>query len=257
MHNFLTTIAKKAGLCLQQYYQRGVQAKKKDNFGDIVTAADYAAEKMIIQAISKKFPHYNILSEEAGYLKKNSDYTFIVDPLDGTKNFANHVPLFGTTIALAYQGTIMEGVIFDPIHKELFYAKKKYGAYLNNKKIKTSPKKEIKHLMGGVANVRTRTDNQFYNNLRQEFYNHSSSFKILGSAVVDLSYVACARLDMYIMGGVYPWDVAAGGLIIQEAGGIISTVSGKKWEPLNMKQEILVSANKTLHQKILKIINYL
>lgn len=254
MQKFLETVAKKAGLCLSHYYNAGVKKQNKGKFGDVVTIADYAAEKIIISAIEKKFPQYNILSEEAGYLKKESDYTFIIDPLDGTKNFANHVPLFGTTIALAHKGIITHGIIFDPIHNELFYAQKGRGAFLNKKKIKTSAKKELKHLTGGVANVRSRTNINFYNNLRNKIYNYSSSFKILGSAIVDLNYVASGKLDMYVMGGVYPWDVAAGGLLILEAGGIISTVKGEKWDPLYSNQEILVSGNKILHRKILKII---
>ncbi|MFA6027907.1 MAG: inositol monophosphatase family protein [Patescibacteria group bacterium] len=256
MRNFLIDTANQAGLKLRSFFGKAIKRYSKDDFGDFVTTADYAAEKIILASIEKKFPHDNILSEEAGEINisADSEYTWIVDPLDGTKNFASGIPLFGTTIARMRKNEIVEAVIFNPMQNEMFYAKKGHGAFLNGRRIHASQKKETEHLMSGVGNVRSRTDNKCYDNIRCAFYKISSGFRVYGSAVIDLSYTACGRMDAFVLGGPYPWDIAAGGLIIQEAGGIITAVNGDKWDPMANKQEILVSGNKILHKKLLKII---
>lgn len=255
MRNFLINIAYKAGTSLKHDFKKPLVKYIKDDFGDIVTNADYAAEKIIISAIKRHFPQYNILSEEAGYFNNNSPYTIIVDPLDGTKNYAKNIALFGTTIALVYKGQVLEGVIYDPIHEEMFYAKKNKGAFLNNKKIKTSSKKTIRDFIGGVANVKSKTDIKYYDRLKNKFYAQSAGWRVLGSAVLDLSWLAKGCMDIFILGGVCPWDVAAGGLLIEEAGGIMRKINNKKWQPLEARQEIIAAANKQIYHQALKIIN--
>jgi myo-inositol-1(or 4)-monophosphatase len=255
MRDFLIKTALKAGKSLKHNFRQTLIKQKKDEYGDIVTNADFEAEKIIIDAIKKNYPKYNILSEEAGYFNNNSAYTLIVDPLDGTKNFARNIVLFGTTIALAHKNKIIEGIIYDPVHNELFYAKKGKGAFLNNKRIKVSNKNTLENFIGGVANVRSKTDSAFYNRLKNKFYKQSGGWRILGSAVLDLAWLAAGRMDLFILGGVCPWDVAAGGLLIEEAGGIITQIDGKKWEPLQERQEIIACCSKKMYKNILKTIN--
>jgi len=255
MKNFLIHTAYQAGKSLKHNFRQLLTKHFKDEYGDIVTSADYEAEKIIISAAKKYYPQYNILSEEAGYFNNGSPYTIIIDPLDGTKNYAKNISLFGTTIALIHKNQVLEGVIYDPIHDEMFYAKKNKGAFLNNKKIKTSSKKIIKDFIGGVANVKSKTDIKYYDKLKNKFYKYSAGWRILGSAVLDLSWVANGRMDLFILSGVCPWDVAAGGLLIEEAGGIIKQINGKKWQPLEERQEIIVAANKSIYNEALKIIN--
>jgi len=254
MKNFLIHTAYQAGKSLKHNFRHLLTKQAKDEYGNIVTSADFAAEKIIISAAKKYYPQYNILSEEAGYFNNNSPYTIIIDPLDGTKNFAKNIPLFGTTIALAYKEQVMEGVIYDPIHKEMFYAKKNKGAFLNNKKIKTSTKKNLENFTGGVTNVRSKTNKTSYDYLRNKFYGFSGGWKALGTAVLDLSWVADGCMDLFILGGVCPWDVAAGGLLVQEAGGIIRQIDGKKWSPMQERQEIIAAANKSIYNEALKLL---
>lgn len=246
--------AYQAGQSLKHDFKKPITKHAKDEFGDIVTNADYQAEKIIISAVKKHYPKYNILSEEAGYFDNNSSHTVIIDPLDGTKNFARNIPLFGTTIALAYHNEVIEGVIYDPVREEMFYAKKNRGAILNNKKIQTSVKKKLQDFIGGVANVRSKTNNSYYNNLKNKFYGYSAGWRILGTAVLDLSWVADGRMDLFILGGVCPWDTAAGGLLLEEAGGIMRKIDGGKWEPLQERQEIIAAANKKIYQEALKLL---
>lgn len=256
MRNFIIDTAYQAGFILRSQFGKVLKRKRKDDFGDFVTPADYAAERIIINRIAKKFPKDNILSEEAGEITslKSAETTWIIDPLDGTKNFASGIPLFGTTIARKYKEEIVEAVIYNPMQDELFYAKKGKGAFLNGKRVRASQKKEAKHLMCGVSNVSARTNTRYYNRLKEIFYGLASGFRVYGSAVIDLSFVACGRMDAYILAGAFPWDIAAGGLIIQEAGGVITKLNGDKWEPMANNQQVLFSGNKILHKKILKII---
>lgn len=254
MDKFIQKIAVQAGQCLLQYYKKNNKKTFKKNLGDFATEADYAAEKIIIQAIQKKYPDHNILAEEAGETNNNSKYTWIIDPLDGTRNFSLGIPMFAVSIALVSGKEVVLGAIYDPIHHELFFAKKNHGSFLNNKKIKTNKSTKIQHLVWGLGAFHDRTNYKQFTKWYCMLSQYSGYFRRLGSAVLNICYISCGRMDNFIIGGVYPWDVAAAGLLVQEAGGIITTVKGTKWNPLAPVQNIIASSNKNLHNKILKAI---
>lgn len=245
--NFMTKIAVEAGGILRDKFRKIRSIKFKDNFGDPVTEADYASEKYIISAIRKKFPSHNILSEEDGNHNRLSDYLWIIDPLDGTSNFTIEIPFFCVSIAVARKNKILAGVIYDPIHDELFFAEKGNGAFLNNRKILVSevfePKLSRIIMAWGGINAET------INVLKRFSDNGFTKVRAIGSAALGLAYVAAGRGDAYMSLGCKLWDIAAGVIIVSEAGAKISDVSGKKW---NFQSPALIAANKILHSKITK-----
>ena len=250
---FIIKTAYKAGDILRQTFGQTLKTKTKSVKGDIVTEVDLMSEAYIILQITKKFPEHNILSEEKGSKNNKSEYTWIIDPLDGTRNYSLGIPMFGVTIALAHKNEIVLGVIFDPIHDELYFTQKGKGAYLNGNKIRVNNEKEIEDMVYGIGGPRQRINIKKYSKWMKELAMHSTYIRTVGSAVQELSMVGIGRSEASILGGCWPWDVAAGGLLIQEAGGKITKIDGKKWDPLLDNQEILAT-NSKVHNKILKLI---
>ena len=177
---------------------------------DFVTNADIKAEKIIIDELKKARPNYSIISEENG-IEKNKDETnfWIIDPIDGTVNFLHGIPHFAISIALQSNNEIICGLIFDPIKDELFYAEKNNGAFFNNKRIRVSKKKKIDECLFAVGKLMSETD---------------LIFRRSGSAALDLAYVASGRYDGYFQNNLNLWDIAAGIILIKEAGGIINKI---------------------------------
>ncbi|MEK7627682.1 MAG: inositol monophosphatase family protein [Patescibacteria group bacterium] len=245
--NFIIKIAVEAGEILRKKFGKIRDIKFKDKFGDPVTEADYASEKHIISAIRKKFPSHNILSEEDGNHNRQSDYLWIIDPLDGTSNFTMEIPFFCVSIAVARANQILAGVIYNPIHNELFFAEKGDGAFLNNKKIVVS--KVFKPMLSRVMMAWNGINAETLGVLKTFSDNGFVKARAIGSAALGLAYVAAGRGDAYVSLGCKLWDVAAGVIIISEAGAKISDIFGKKW---NFQSPTLVAANKILHSKIIK-----
>jgi len=177
---------------------------------DFVTNADIKAEKIIIEELKKARPNYSIISEENG-VEKNKDETnfWIIDPIDGTTNFLHGVPHFAISIALQSNNEIVCGLIYDPIKDELFYAEKNHGAYFNNQRIRVSKKREIDECLFAVGKGK---------------YNPDLIYRRSGSAALDLAYVASGRFDGYFQDNLNLWDIAAGIIIVKEAGGIINEI---------------------------------
>ena len=189
---------------------------------DFVTNADKKAEKIIIEELSKSRKKFSILSEETGEIK-NSDINnvWIIDPIDGTTNFLHGVPHFAISIALKSNNEIISGLIFDPIKNEMFYAEKNNGAYFNNKRMKVSKKKILEECLfatGGKKEIKSDL------NTRKS-----------GSAALDLAYVASGRLDGFFHNKINLWDVAAGTLLVQEAGGIVNNISQFEINNINIR----------------------
>ncbi len=217
---------------------------------EIVTKYDYESEKMILGAIKKKFPTHQFLSEEAGLGKnKNSDYLWVIDPLDGTTNFSSKNPLFGVSIALLCKNKIVLGVIYIPFSKELFWAEKGKGAYLNNKRIAVSNTKDLKKAFlafcYGYKQAHVKELLKIYNHFKL----NSFETRHLGSAVVEFTWVACGRIDSIMIKGTNPWDVASGALIVREAGGRVTNYDNQEW---NINDENILGSNGLIHSKILK-----
>ena len=177
---------------------------------DFVTNADIKAEKIIIEELKKARPNYSIISEENG-VEKNKDQSnfWIIDPIDGTTNFLHGVPHFAISIALQSNNEIVCGLIYDPIKDELFYAEKNHGAYFNNQRIRVSKKREIDECLFAVGKGK---------------YNPDLIYRRSGSAALDLAYVASGRFDGYFQNNLNLWDIAAGIIIVKEAGGIINEI---------------------------------
>ena len=196
-----------------------VSLKGPNNF---VTNADRKVEKIIIEELEKSKKNFSILTEESGFIKnKDKDNFWIIDPIDGTTNFLNGVPHFCISIALLFEKEIIAGVIYDPIKDEIFYAEKNGGSFLNNKSIRVSKKNNISGCLYGV---------NFRKNLPENLIIRNT-----GSAALDLAYVSCGRFDGCFQKNVNLWDIAAGTVLIKEAGGIVDKFDLNKFNKISIK----------------------
>ena len=222
--------------------------------GDFVSSADKRTEKTIIEELQKAHPEYGIITEETGIINKsNIKNRWIIDPIDGTMNFLNGIPQFAISIAYEEDNEIICGVIFNPITNEMFCAEKGNGAYLNNTRIRVSNKKKLKDalLVTGGPNGASKIKNKIYS----EYINVSnnvSNVRKFGSAALDMAYVACGRFDGYWQRELNYWDIAAGVIILREAGGFIDFFEDDLSYPL--KKNVLAS-NSNIHQELKELIN--
>lgn len=223
---FAAQTAREAGAVLRGYNQRGVTAEYKGEI-DLVTEADRASERLILDRIRAVYPDHAILAEESGANHQASRFQWIADPLDGTTNFAHGFPAFSVTLALLVDDAIELGVTYDPLRDELFAARRGQGAWLNGRPIHVSktPRLDRALLCTGFPYDR-RTNPR--NNSRQfaDFLMQSQAVLRVGSAALDLACVACGRLDGYWEFRLSPWDYAAGVLLVNEAGGLTSEPDG-------------------------------
>lgn len=217
---------------------------------DFVTNIDIAAEKAILETIEMAYPRHGILAEESGR-KKGQDHTWIIDPLDGTSNFIHRFPCFAVSIAVQNQQTqqIEHGVVYDPVRDELFTASRGTGAQLNGHRIRVSQQKNMGQAListGFPFKQRYRMDTYFV--MLKDIFESISDIRRMGSAALDLAYVAAGRLDGYWEMGLKPWDIAAGALLIQEAGGLVSDFKGN---PQYLEGGDLLAANTHLFKLLL------
>ncbi|NBI07403.1 inositol monophosphatase family protein [Senegalia massiliensis] len=211
------------------YEKEDLQISTKSSDIDLVTEIDDLSEKIIIKGIKREYPDHDILSEESEFEKTDSDYLWIIDPLDGTTNYAQGLPIFAVSIALEFRGKIVLGVVYNPMLDEMFSAVKGKGTYLNGKEIKIGGKDElIKSVIAtGFAYDRNTNENNNISNF-SKILPKVRGIRRMGAAAYDLACVACGRLDGYWEFNLKSWDVAAGILIIKEAGGEVVDISGGK-----------------------------
>ncbi len=232
--------------------------KRKISFkGEInlVTDSDLAAERRIIKSLKKAFPSHEIIAEETAgnyHNRKPAKYRWIIDPLDGTTNFAHGYPLFAVSIALEYNGRIILGVAYTPLLKELFTAVTGKGAYLNGKKIRVSKTSRLSQSLlatGFPYDIRqsARTNLNYYGRMQLA----GRDIRRDGTAVLNLCYVACGRFDGFWEMKLKPWDTAAGMLILKEAGGKITDFRGK---PYSIYGEETLASNKKIHQQMVAVL---
>ena len=222
--------------------------------GDFVTSADRRTEKILIEELQKAHPDYGIITEESGEINKsNLKNRWIIDPIDGTMNFLNGIPQFAISIGYEEYGEVKCGVIFNPITNEMFLAEKGNGSYLNNSRIRVSNKKKIKDSLlvtGGPKQASKIKDKIF-----SEYISVSknvSNIRKFGSAALDMAYVACGRFDGYWQRELNYWDIAAGIIIIKEAGGFIDFFEEDPKTP--MKKNI-IATNSNIHDELRNLIN--
>lgn len=249
---FLTKIAEGAGAILLKYLNRPHKIEYKPGAG-IVTEADKFAEQFLLKNILKQFPQCSILSEETGAIPGKPEMLWVIDPLDGTSNFAHGFPWFCVSIGLYVDGEARAGAIYNPVMKEMFTAEKKGGAFLNKKRIQVSKTKKISDaLLGTGFYYAEETTLKREMKIFENMHRHTSTVRRPGSAALDLACVAKGRFDGFWERGLAPWDVAAGFLIVEEAGGVITDYAG---QPTHMKGSEVVASNKTLHEPLVKILS--
>ncbi|MCY7374506.1 MAG: inositol monophosphatase [Pyrinomonadaceae bacterium] len=253
MLNFAIETAREAGQILLEKFGRKINISKKGDI-DLVTEADLASEKAIIERIRSHYPKHAILAEESGASSIEGDTTWkwIIDPLDGTTNYAHGYPCFCVTLALEHDGEIVVGVTFDPTRNEIFAAEKGSGATLNNKPIRVSETEKLSESL-----IITGFPYDFKQ--RENFAKHLTDFLLKsrgvrrdGSAAIDMAYVACGRFDGFWEEGLHAWDVAAGVLLIEEAGGRVSYYDDSKF---SIYEPPICADNGLIHAEMLAVLN--
>ena len=238
---------------LSRFFNKSFSVSNKEGINNLVTEADHASEKAILDIIKKEYAGHHILSEEAGEIVQDSNYKWIIDPIDGTVNFAHGIPLCCVSIAIEHDGEIILGVVHNPTLNELFLAEKGKGATLNDKAIKVSEKQNVATacLVTGFPYTYLDTPNgplQIFEKLIRK----GVPVRRLGSAATDLCWVAAGRFDGFYEHKLEPWDSAAGYLIVEEAGGRVTDFRGNTFSPY---QPHVLATNGKIHNEMLALIN--
>jgi myo-inositol-1(or 4)-monophosphatase len=253
MLNFAIETALTAGQILLEKFGRKIGVFKKGDI-NLVTEADLASEKLIIERIKSYYPKHAILAEESGdavLLDGVNTWKWIIDPLDGTTNYAHGYPCFCVTIALEHDGEIVIGVTFDPTRNELFAAEKGKGATLNNKPIRVSDTEKLSESLIVTGFPYNFKEKENFARHLTDFLLHSRGVRRDGSAAIDMAYIACGRFDGFWEEGLNPWDVAAGLLLIEEAGGQVTFYNGEKY---NIYSPPICGSNGLIHCEMLDVL---
>lgn len=252
MLNIAIRAARAAGDLIVRYVERldtlAVTSKSRNDF---VSEVDQQAEDIIIRTLRKAYPHHAILAEESG-AHSGDDFQWVIDPLDGTTNFLHGFPQFAVSIALLHKGRLEQGVVYDPLRQELFTATRGAGAMLNNRRLRVSGRPGLGGALLGTGfpyNDHEHLD--AYLAMLKDLIIETAGVRRPGSAALDLAYVAAGRLDGFWEFGLKPWDLAAGALLIQEAGGIVGDFCGG---PTFLKQGNIVAGNAKVFAAIIKTI---
>ncbi|WP_422018641.1 inositol monophosphatase family protein [Roseateles sp.] len=222
---------------------------------DFVTEVDHAAEGVIIETLLGAYPDHGILAEESGrtHGAKHSEYVWIIDPLDGTTNFIHGLPMYCVSIALTHRGVVQQAVVYDPTRNDLFYASKGRGAFLNDRRLRVSKRTRMSDALIGTGFPFRRGDNfKRYVKMFEEVMQHCAGLRRPGAAALDLCYVAAGYYDAFFETGLQPWDVAAGSLIITEAGGLIGNFTG---EADYLHQREVVAGNPKIYAQLVTILS--
>ncbi len=250
MLEFAKKLAKESGRILMKNLDQNKKQRQKSNFNP-VTPIDILVENYIIDCIKKKFPTHNIISEETGLIDNDSIYTWIIDPLDGTINYIHKYPHFCTSIALFKENSPFLGVVYNPNLDELFYSQINKGAFLNNEKIKVSDVRTLEeaHLATGFSYKRGKDFDNSIEKFKKVLYS-SQAVRRDGAAALDLCYVACGRYDGFWVYGLQIWDIAAGIIIVEEAGGKSDFI-----KTLKTYKQYIISANEYIYTNLKNVLD--
>lgn len=241
-------IAREAGALLLQYFHQRVKIEYKGDV-DLVTVADRASEKLIVERVRSDWPEHDIVGEEGTRRESGSDSRWYIDPLDGTTNFAHGYPVFCVSMGLEHRGEMIAGVLFDPTRDELFAAERGKGAYLNGAPIQVSKTARLCESLlatGFPSHKRHKNPNiHFYHQITL----HSHGVRRAGSAALDLANVACGRYDGFWEFNLNPWDTSAGTLLVKEAGGVVTRYDGSAWR-LDSKETL--ASNGLIHDEMMR-----
>lgn len=247
--------ALKAGEVHKKYFGKSYSVRTKGVPFDLLTSADTEAEKAVVALIRKNFPGHNFFAEENRYPKTGSGYTWVIDPLDGTNNFACGIPVFCSSVALIHDDEVVAGAVYDVMRNELFCAAKNKGAFLNGKRIRVNAARTFSKALfiTGFYYSRGKEMEETLETIRRFFLRRVLGIRRFGAAALDLCYVACGRAAGFWEFELSPWDFCAGKLLIEEAGG---RVTGKTGDSIPLMQKgFIVASNGTIHRRMLGIIN--
>ena len=253
LDDFIQNLARSAGRIVKRKTKSPKTWRAKSSRGDIVTEVDEEVEQYIIRRIRRACPGDRILTEESGAVGSwhaDDRPIWVVDPLDGTRNYVMGVPFFCVSIALTRNGVSELGAIYDPVHDEMFFARKGGGAHLNGTPIQVSQEESLEDSVISVSWVKRRADRTKFVDYIDGLSRDTSYFRRFGSAALVMAYVACGRVHGYIQGGLNPWDAAAGAVMIEESAGLVTDFGG---DPVDLRNENIevVAANPKLHSILL------
>ena len=253
MINDIINIAREAGELIREGFGKSFKIEFKTGENNLVTEIDKASESLIVNFIKKNYPSHGILAEEGGSLNSNSEYIWVIDPLDGTTNFAHSLPIFAVSIGVQKNGETIAGVVYDIMSDIIYSAENNSGAYANEIKIKVSDREILSQSMlvtGFPYDIKDNPGKAFerFELLTKE----SRAMRRLGSAAIDFCYVAKGVFDGFWEVHLHPWDICAGKLIVEEAGGMVSDFKGK---PIDIFSKKILSTNGKIHNQIIKLMN--
>tara|TARA_B100001123_G_scaffold435793_1_gene564963 strand:+ start:833 stop:1627 length:795 start_codon:yes stop_codon:yes gene_type:complete len=224
--------------------------------GDFVTASDKKVEKIIIDELQKARPNYSILSEEIGLIKNDEEFKWVLDPIDGTANFLHGIPHFGISIGLEQNKEIICGIIFDPIKDEIFTAEKGNGSYLNNQRMRVSSRKILDQSIIFTGGPSSKSNEEEKKMSLEEYNKFSKLVKIpirkMGSASLDMAYVAAGRCDGFWQRNLNYWDIAAGIILVREAGGLVTDVHGNN---KYLENKTVLATNSKINKGMIELLN--
>jgi myo-inositol-1(or 4)-monophosphatase len=248
----IVEMAREAGDILRQGYGTNLRVERKGTI-DLVTEIDYRSESFLLEAIHEKFPEHKVLTEESDGLQGGDGHIWYLDPLDGTINYAHGIPIFSVSIAYARENQLVLGVVYDPMRDECFSAERGNGAWLNGRPLGVSAVSELEHSLlvtGFYYDTWTNPDNNLDHFVN--FTLKTQGVRRLGSAAIDLCYVAAGRFEGYWELRLNAWDIAAGALIAQEAGALVTDIHGQ--DNLLTKPYSIVAAAPNVHPKMLEVL---
>jgi len=252
METFLNTaveIAREAGDLLLEHFRQPLEITYKRR-SDLVTEADRKSEALIVERLRSHFPAHAIVAEEGGGQQTGSDYCWYVDPLDGTTNFAHGFPIFAVTLGLAFRGEVAAGAVYDPTRDELYTVERGAGAFLNGQRLRVSNNKLLAECLVATGFPPFATNHDLNVEFYFRFTQLTHGIRRAGSAALDLCCVAAGRFDGFWELKLNPWDKAAGALLVTEAGGLVSSITGK---PFNLLGDDIFASNGLVHNQMLGV----
>lgn len=250
--SYVENLARQAGAILRAGYDTEHQVGYKGVI-DLVTEVDHQSEEFLLGEVRRDFPDHHIFSEESGIIQGNAEHVWYIDPIDGTVNYAHHIPIFCVSIAYSLRGVLSLAAVYDPMRDEMFLAERGMGAHLNGRPLRVSSATELQRSLlvtGFPYNAWDTPQDNFANFVR--FGKLTQGVRRLGSAALDLCYVAAGRFDGFWEMALNPWDVAAGGLICEEAGARVTNVNGEP-DYISAPQSVLASAP-GIHARMLEVL---
>ena len=254
--NVMVRAAERAGRALIRDFGEVDQLQvRREGPGDFVTAADLKAERIVKTELKKGRPEFGFLMEESGHTEGTAkSHVWIVDPLDGTTNFLHGLPHFCVSIGLARDNEVIAGVVFDPIKNEIFWTERGVGAFVNNRRLRVSGRTRLDEAVLGTGSPFNRDDEEIHQrfiNQMRSVMKQTAGIRRYGAAALDFAYVAAGRYDGFWEIGLHPWDVAAGLLLVREAGGFVTDLQGRRYE---LGAEDVLATNEGLHRKLIGLL---